>query len=161
MTEIKKFLASDTAKTTATVAATLNFTRRKKRVELRLEGTILGEHTEALRDFLKNLSYFPGNRWTLQLENLEVMSMRALKVLVKFVNIIRQRGYEVEIVSIQPGMHAILMDLGLHDLFVWKAVKRQYNFSRVEATDKLSANVFSEATLAGSIPVFGRIATGL
>jgi anti-anti-sigma factor len=144
MTEIKKSLNSDTAKTTATVAATLNFTRRKKHVTLRLEGTILGEHTEALRDFLRNLSYFAGNRWTLQLENLDVMSMRALKVLIKFANVIRRRGYQVEIASIQPAMLAILMDLGLHDRFAWKAVKRQYNFSRVEALDELSASAFCE-----------------
>jgi len=144
MTEIKKSLASDTAKTTATVAATLNFTHRRKLVELRLEGTILGEHTEALRDFLRNLSYFPGNRWMLQLENLDVMSMRALKVLVKFANIIRRRGYKVEIAGIQPGMLAMLMDLGLHGLFAWKAVNRQHNFSRVEALDELSTNIFSE-----------------
>jgi anti-anti-sigma factor len=143
MTEMKKSLNSDTAKTTATVAATLNFTRRKKHVELRLEGTILGEHTAALRDFLRNLSYFAGNRWTLQLENLDVMSMRALRELVKFVNVIRRRGYQVEIASIQPAMLAILMDLGLHGLFTWKRLKRQYNFSRVEALDELSANTFA------------------
>ncbi len=144
MTEIKKSLNSGTA----TVGATLNFSRRKKHVTLRLEGTILSEHTESLRDFLRNLSYFAGNQWTLNLENLEVMSMRALKVLVQFVNIIRRRGYEVEIVSIQPAMLAILMDLGLHSLFTWKAVKRQHNVSRAEAPGNLSANPFYEELAA-------------
>jgi anti-anti-sigma regulatory factor len=148
MTEIKKSLASDAAATTATVAAIIDFTRRRKLVELRLEGTILGEHSDALRDFLRNLGYFPGNRWTLQLENLDVLSMRALKVLVKFVNVIRRRGHEVEIVGIQAGMLAMLMDLGLHGLFAWKRLNRQYNFSRVEALDELSMNIFSEETLA-------------
>jgi anti-anti-sigma factor len=144
MTEIKKSLASDTAKTTAMVAATLDFNRRTKLVALRLEGTILSEHTGALRDFLRNLSYFRGTRWTLQLKNLEVMSMRALKVLVKFVNVIRRRGYEVQVTSIQPGMLAVLMDLGLHELFAWQRLNRQYNFSRTEALDELPANTFPE-----------------
>lgn len=147
MTEIRQSLASDAAATTATVAATIDFTRRRKLVELRLEGTILGEHTGALSDFLRNLSHFPGNRWTLQLENLDVMSMRALKVLVKFANIIRRRGHEIEIVGIQPGVLAMLMDLGLHTLFDWKRLNRQFNFSRVEALDELSANIFPEEML--------------
>lgn len=125
MTEIKKSLNSDNATTTATVAATLNFTRRQKLVTLRLEGTILSEHTEALRDFLQNLSYFPGNKWTLQLENLAVISMRGLRVLAKFANIIRQRGYEIEITSIRPAMLATLMDLGLHELFDWETLERK------------------------------------
>ncbi|MGH7450697.1 MAG: STAS domain-containing protein [bacterium] len=154
MTEIKKSLASDVAATTATVAATIDFTHRRKLVELRLEGTILGEHTDALGDFLKNLSYFAGNRWTLQLENLDVMSMRALKVLVKFVNVIRRRGHEVEIVGIQAGMLAMLMDLGLHGLFAWKRLNRQYNFSRVEALDELSANIFPEEVLEEKVYAF-------
>ncbi|MGH7594920.1 MAG: STAS domain-containing protein [bacterium] len=144
MTEIKKSLASDTAITTATVAATIDFTHRRKLVELRLEGTILGEHSDALRDFLRNLSYFPGNRWALQLENLDVMSLRALKVLLNFVKIIRRRGHEIEVVGIQAGMLAMLMDLGLHGLFAWKRLSRQYNFSHVEALDELSANIFPE-----------------
>ncbi|MCG3120447.1 MAG: hypothetical protein ALAOOOJD_03164 [bacterium] len=125
MTEIKKALNSDNATTTATVAATLNFTRRQKLVTLRLEGTILSEHTEALRDFLLNLSYFPGNKWTLQLENLAVISLRGLRVLAKFANVIRQRGYEIEITSIRPAMLATLMDLGLHELFDWETLERK------------------------------------
>ena len=147
MTEIEKSLASDAVATTATVAATIDFTHRRKLVELRLEGTILSEHTGVLGDFLRNLGYFPGNRWTLQLENLDVMSLRALKVLVKFVNVIRRRGHEVEIVSIQAGMLAMLMDLGLHGLFAWKRLNRQYNFSHVEALDELSANIFPDEVL--------------
>jgi anti-anti-sigma factor len=154
MTEIKKSLASDAVAATATVAATIDFTHRRKLVELRLEGTILGEHCAALRDFLKNLSYFPGNRWTLQLENLDVMSMRALKVLVKFVNIIHQRGHEIEIVGIQAGMRAMLMDLGLHGLFSWKRLNRQYNFLHVEALDELSTNTFPEEVLEEEVYAF-------
>jgi anti-anti-sigma regulatory factor len=125
MTEIKKSLGSDNATTTATVAATLEFTPRKKLVTLRLEGTILGEHTAALRDFLRNLSYFPGNKWTLELENLAVISMRALKVLVQFAKIVRRRGYDVEIANIQASVLAAFLDSGIHEHFNWEAVERQ------------------------------------
>ena len=125
MTEIKKSLASDSATLMATVAATLNFTRRVKHVELRLEGSILREHTASLREFLQNLSYFHGTKWTLELENLDVISMRALKVLVKFAQVIRRRGYEVEVTSIQPSMLATFLDLGVHESFSWQTVTRQ------------------------------------
>jgi len=125
MTEIKKSLNSDNAATTATVAATIDFNRGRKSVTLRLEGTILSEHTEALRDFLQNLSYFPGNKWTLELENLLVISMRGLRVLAKFAKVIRRRGYEVAIANIRSAMLATFLDMGMHELFGWEAVKRQ------------------------------------
>jgi len=125
MTEIKKSLASDNATQMATVAATLNFTRRIKQVNLRLEGTILSEHTEALRDFLRNLSYFQGTKWTVELENLDVISMRALKVLVTFAKIIRRRGYDVAITNIQASVLAAFLDSGIHEHFNWDVIERQ------------------------------------
>ncbi|GEM_PF-3382737 len=123
MIEIRKSLASDNAMLMATVAATLNFSRRAKHVNLRLEGTILSEHTGALRDFLQNLSYFRGTKWTLELENLDVISMRALKVLVKFAKIIRKRGYDVEAVNIQASVLAAFLDSGIHEHFNWEMVE--------------------------------------
>lgn len=131
MTEIKKFLACDTATTTATLAVTLHFTRRRKLVEVRLEGTMLSEHADALRDFLKNLTYFPGERWTLQLENLEVISLRALRALVKFAHVLRRRGYAVEIMSIRSAVLATLLDLNLHEYFAWTTLERRSNPSTV------------------------------
>ena len=118
MEEIKQFLASDNIATTATVI--LDFNRRWKRVEVRLEGTILSEHLNALRDFLKNVTDFPGNQWTLQLEDLEVISLRGLRVLLKFAKVIRQRGYEVEMKSLQPSLLATLLELNLCEYFAWK-----------------------------------------
>lgn len=125
MTEIKKALASDNAMQMATVAATLHFTPRSKHVNLRLEGTILGEHTKSLRDFLQNLSYFQGTKWTLELENLDVISMRALKVLVTFAKIIRRRGYDVIVTNIQASVLAAFLDSGIHEHFNWDVIERQ------------------------------------
>ncbi|MDZ7361099.1 MAG: STAS domain-containing protein [candidate division KSB1 bacterium] len=125
MTEIKKSLAAENTPLRATVAATLNFNRQVKHVEVRLEGSFFSEHTEALRDFLQNLCYFRGTKWTLDLENLEVISLRASKVLVKFAQVIRRRGYEIEITSIKPAMLATFMDLGMQKHFGWKFLKRQ------------------------------------
>lgn len=135
MTEIKKYLASDTSETTATLAVALEFGRRNKLVEVRLEGSILSEHTPALLDFLKNVSYFPGNRWVLQLGNLEVMSIRALRVLVKFAKVIRRRGYMVEIACIRSTMLATLLDLKLHEYFGWEMIKRSKNEFKVSSRE--------------------------
>lgn len=125
MTEIKKSLAGDTVTSTASIAVTLDFTRRQKLVAVRLEGVILNEHVPALRDFLENVTYFPGNKWTLQLEHLEVMSVRALRVLAKFARVIRRHGYAVEIAGIRSTMLATLLDLNLYKHFAWDAFKRR------------------------------------
>lgn len=129
MTEIKKSLSRSNATTTAVVAVRLDFTHRQKLVALRLEGTILSEHTAALRDFLQNVGYFPGNKWTLQLENLDVISMRGLQVLAKFARVIRRRGAEIEITNINPAILATFADTGFQKLFNWNALPRQSRFN--------------------------------
>ena len=112
-------LASDTAAPTAAVI--LDFNSRHKLVEVRLAGAIiLGEHLAALRDFLKNVTYFPGNKWALQLEKVNVISLRGLRVLIKFAKIIRQRGYAVEMKSIHPALHDTLLAFKWCGYFVWR-----------------------------------------
>ncbi|MDZ7289482.1 MAG: hypothetical protein ONB44_19170 [candidate division KSB1 bacterium] len=139
MTEIKKILACDTATTLAIVAATIDFGSREKLVEVRLEGVILSEHTAALRDFLRNISYFPGNKWTLQLENLELISMRPLRALTRFAHVLRRKGCELEIAGIQPAILATILDLGLNELFSWERMKHHSHLRRVASGHKFSA----------------------
>ena len=100
---------------------------------MKLEGTILGEHGNALRDFLQNVTYFPGNRWTLQLEDLDAISLRGLRVLLKFAKVIRQRGYEVEIKSIPPSVLATMQELNMCEYFAWK---NKENKDRVNSLSK-------------------------
>ena len=119
MTEIKMSLASDTAAPTAAVI--LDFNSRHKLVEVRLGGAIiLGEHLAALRGFLKNVTYFPGKQWILQLEKVDDISLRGLHVLIKFAKIIRRRGHIVEIKSIQPALHDTLLAFNWCGYFGWK-----------------------------------------
>jgi anti-anti-sigma regulatory factor len=152
MTEIKKSLAGENATSLATAAATLNFSRRAKHVEVRLEGSIFSEHSETLRDFLQNLCYFRGTKWTLDLENLQVISLRASKVLVKFAKVIRRRGYEIEITNIKPAMLATFWDLGMQKHFVLESLKRRTKPSARFSKRKLSEfasqdEVFAEEML--------------
>jgi anti-anti-sigma regulatory factor len=151
MTEIKKSLAGENTTLMATAAVRLNFNPRVKHVGLRLEGSILSEHTETLRDFLQNLCYFRGTKWTLDLENLEVLSLRASKVLVKFAKVIRRRGCELEITSIQPAMLAIFLDLSIQKHFGWEFFKRQTKPSRRFSKRKLSEFATQDEMLAEAI----------
>ncbi len=148
MTEIKKSLASDNATQMATVAATLNFTPRTKQVNLRLEGTILSEHTKALRDFLQNLSYFQGTQWTVELGNLDVISMRALKVLVTFAKVIRKRGYDVVVTNIQASVLAAFLDSGIHEHFNWEVIERQTQRPKAVAIRRLPALAYESELYA-------------
>jgi len=124
MTTIKKFLDDNpTGRDKATATVILDFTQQEKSVKVTLAGKILSKHIDALRDFLKNVTYFPGNQWLLQLEGLEVISRQGLRVLIKFTSVIRQRGYEVEIMSIHPAMLATLLELNLSEYFTWGKFK--------------------------------------
>ena len=73
----------------------------------------------------------------MQLEDLEVISLQALRVLRKFAKVIRQRGYEVEMKSVQPSVLVILRELGLCKYFAWKDDNDRAN----HADDGLISNV--------------------
>lgn len=129
MTTIKKCLATRNDK--PNVTAIIDFNRRWKWVEVNLEGTILDEHITALRDFLQNVSYFPGKQWALQLEDLEVISLQALRVLLKFAKVIRQRGHEVQIKSIQASVLVPPCGkLNVREYFAWKNINRVNSLSK-------------------------------
>jgi len=128
MTTIKNCLATHNDK--PVVIAIIDFNRRRKWVEVILEGTIFDEHITALRDFLQNVSYFPGKQWALQLEDLEAISVRGLRVLLKFAKVIRQRGYEVQIKSIQASVLAVMLELNVCEHFAWKNINRVNSLSK-------------------------------
>lgn len=122
-TIVKKKLAGEADLPSATVV--FDFSTNRKFVEVFLEGTILGEHVTPLRDFLIDVSSFPGNHWTLQLEDLEVISLRGLRVLVKFAQALRQRGFEVKITSIRAAVLATMLELNLCEYFAWPNHQKQ------------------------------------
>lgn len=80
---------------------------------LALEGVFFLESVAALKSFLGDIKDLHVDRWILQLDKLEVMSQRGLRVLAKFVRWIRQRGGEVEISGIQPAVRAQLKAMPL------------------------------------------------
>lgn len=100
--------------------AILDFNGGKRCVKLKLEGAILNNQVNQLRDFLRTVAEIPGNQWAVQLGEVDKISRRGLQVLVKFAKEIRRRGYELKITSIQPALLATLSELNFKDYFVWK-----------------------------------------
>ena len=101
-------------------SAVLDFNRRGNQVKLKLEGAIPNDQADALRDFLKTVVDVPGNRWTLQLEEVAEVCHRGLHELVAFARAIRRRGQQVEIITIQPHLRSALLELDTGSHFSWK-----------------------------------------
>jgi hypothetical protein len=85
----------------------------QKTVDIMLKGVIAGASTTALHKFLKAVSLFPGNRWTLQMQDLKIISERGIRKLLQFAAIIRQRGFALEIQGIHRNVYANLQELKL------------------------------------------------
>ncbi len=97
----------------------VDFKGEQKNVNITLRGVIAGASVAALNEFLKNVSCFPGNRWTLQMKDLRIVSERGLRKLVRFASILRRRGFALEIQEIHQNIYAILQDLNLVQHFGW------------------------------------------
>jgi len=100
-------------------SAEIDFNDGEKSVHITLKGVIEGNSTSRLRQFLKDLTSFRANKWTLQMKDLMVLSNRGLRVLLQFARIIRKRGFLVEIVGIHKNIHVTLQDLNLTHEFGW------------------------------------------
>lgn len=111
---------SDTESPDFNATAVLYFHRQERVVKLKLEGTILGKQVKALRDFLKNVMEIPGNKWTLQLDHVNEISLEGLRVLARFAKEIQRRGHELVVTNIQPELLATFRELNLRENFSWK-----------------------------------------
>lgn len=95
------------------IAANASAKIEAESVTLALEGVFFLESVAALKSFLGEIKALHVARWILQLDKLDVISQRGLRVLAKFVHWIRQRGGEVGISGIQPPVRAQLKAMPL------------------------------------------------
>ncbi|MCG8606752.1 hypothetical protein MJD09_17430 [bacterium] len=121
--------------------ATLDCDGTLKRVNVRLEGVILGEQVNMLRTFLAKIKDHVGDEWLLLLEDLHVISHRGLRVILEFAKVIRQRGYEVEIKSIQMGVLAVFLELDLCQYFKWDEYEVGYGEKPGSQTFRMTPSV--------------------
>jgi anti-anti-sigma regulatory factor len=97
--------------------AILDFTRRQKTVRLKLEGSIRSKQVSVLRGFLKTIVDVPGNKWMLQLGEVDAINRQGLEALARFAKQIRERGHVVRITSIQRPLLTALSELNLLSYF--------------------------------------------
>lgn len=91
----------------------------EKIVNITLRGAIAGDSAHTLLDFLKAVSGFVGTRWTLQMQDLKVLSVQGMRYLVSFAKNMRKRGCAVEVRGIHRNVYAALTEAGLDRVFAW------------------------------------------
>src|SRR5262245_2713811 len=84
---------------------------------LALGGAIMNESVPLLRQFLRDVSSFRAENWILQMENLQVISLRGMRVLLQFARILRSRGFGLRVDSIQPSVLATIRELDFMHAF--------------------------------------------
>ncbi len=119
MTRILKKIRDDDGTAIAELAAMIDFRNEPKQILISLSGVILGEQTFELKDYLQNLSFFPADRWVLDLGDLDVISQRGLFSLVKMSSVLKGRGQILEISNINLGLRATLQQLNLEKFFIF------------------------------------------
>jgi anti-anti-sigma factor len=92
---------------------------KDKFVNIHLKGAIAGENAVTLFEFLKAVSLFVGTRWTLQMKDLNILSMQGLQHLVQFAQILRARGYRLEVLGVHRNVYTTLQDLKAVHAFAW------------------------------------------
>jgi hypothetical protein len=90
-----------------------------KSVNIVLEGAIVGTSTKALNKFFREVACLPGNRWTLQMKHLRLLSLRGIQSLVRFAKNLRRRGFALEVRGVHRNVYASLKDLNLVHEFGW------------------------------------------
>lgn len=91
----------------------------EKSVNITLRGAIAGDSAQTLLDFLKAVSSFIGTRWTLQMQDLKILSVQGMRYLVRFAKIMRKRGCAVEVRGIHRNVYATMLEAGHHRVFAW------------------------------------------
>lgn len=92
---------------------------KEKRVNITLRGAIAGDSANTLLDFLKAVSAFVATRWTLQMQDLKILSVQGTHALVRFAKIMRKRGHAVEVRGIHRNVYATLRESGHDQVFAW------------------------------------------
>ena len=92
---------------------------RDKIVNIQLKGAIAGENTVTFFEFLKAVSLFVGTRWTLQMKDLSILSMQGIQHLVQFAQLLRKRGYRLEVLGVHRNVYTTLQDLKAVSAFAW------------------------------------------
>lgn len=91
----------------------------EKTVNITLRGVIAGDSAHTLLDFLKAVSSFFGTRWTLQMQDLKILSVQGTRHLVRFAKLMRKRGCALEVHGVHQNVYTTLREGGYDRVFAW------------------------------------------
>ena len=91
----------------------------ERRVNITLKGVICGTSADSLSEFLHNAAAVVGNKWSLQMSELLVLSGRGMKGLARFANHMRERGCVVEVRGVNRNLYSTMKELKLAQAFAW------------------------------------------
>ncbi len=97
----------------------MEFKEGERRVNITLKGVICGASVDSLLEFLRSVSAFVGNKWSVQMNELLVLSGRGMKALARFAKHMRQRGCVVEVQGVNQNLYSTMKELKLAQAFTW------------------------------------------
>ena len=92
-------------------------------LQVKIEGTVVGADIRRMRRFLKRLLSLPVEHWRLQFEHLDAVSLRGIRIILKFVQALRRQGKQVEIAGASPMFILLVNEMNLQHWFGMASVK--------------------------------------
>lgn len=88
-------------------------------VNITLQGVICGSSVDTLIQFLGSVSGLIGNKWSLQMTDLLVLSGRGMNTLARFAESLQRRGFKVEVRGINQTIYSALKECKMTRAFAW------------------------------------------
>ena len=88
-------------------------------VNITLNGVICGTSVDNLVQFLKGVSNLVGNKWSLQMKDVRMLSARGRSILVRFAEQQRRRGFRVEVHGVNQNLYSAFKESKMARAFAW------------------------------------------
>ena len=88
-------------------------------VNITLKGVICGTSVDTLVQFLGGVSGLVGNKWSLQMKDLLVLSTRGINTLARFAEHLRRRGYKIQVHGVNQNVYSAIKESKMTQPFAW------------------------------------------
>ncbi len=92
-------------------------------MQVNIEGTVVGQDIKRMSRFLRNLLTVPVESWKLQFEHLDALSLRGIRIILKFVQALKRQGKHVEIIGASPMFVLLVNEMNLQHWFETAAME--------------------------------------
>ncbi len=97
----------------------MNMRGAERCVDITLKGVIAGNSVDTLGQFLTGVSSLVGNKWSLQMKDLLVLSTRGMSSLARFAEHLRHRGFRIEVHGVNQNVYSALKESRMTQAFAW------------------------------------------